>query len=67
MSDFPTSPKQFYTTTELADLAGMHRNTIKGYAVRGKIPAFKMRGKTGIWLITVEDGDAFLESIKVAL
>ncbi len=58
----PSRP--YYTVAELAELTRLHHNTIKGYAVRGKLDAFKLPGKTGQWLIPSAAGDAFLESIR---
>ena len=59
----PHTTSNYYTIAELAGMSGLHRNTIKGYILKGRIRGFKLSGRTGYWLIPLPDGDAFLEAI----
>jgi len=53
--------QDWLTTRELADLAGIHQDTVRQHILAGKIKAEK-RGRD--WFISTEDARKWLDSRK---
>lgn len=39
--------EKYYTIREIAELTGLHVNTVRGYVKAGRLPSIKVRGKYG--------------------
>jgi predicted site-specific integrase-resolvase len=58
-------PKQVLKASEVARMLGINAETVRRFAVAGRIPAFKLH-PTGNWLFAVADIDNILARRQIS-